>query len=158
MSDEEPLNAADRELEAALGGLHPQPAAIDRDRMMFEAGRRTVRHRPIAWQVVSGALAAALVISISLHREPREVERVVYVTSPSREVAPEPVAVAVDAGARRGEPAAEGSYLALRELLLEGSDAVERRPRAVVPAFNPRSRSAASPIARPRFDGVGESL
>ena len=81
MSDEQPLNPAERELEAALGALHPAQVPIDRDRMMFEAGRCSVRPRrgPIVWQTLSSALAAALVVSVSLHRQPREVERVVYV-------------------------------------------------------------------------------
>lgn len=81
MSDEQPLNPAERELEAALGALHPAQIPIDRDRMMFEAGRCSAhpRRRPIVWQTLSGALAAALLVSVSLHRQPRDVERVVYV-------------------------------------------------------------------------------
>src|SRR5688500_18394876 len=56
MSDEGNLNAAERELEAALGALRPSPAAVDRDSLMFEAGRRSVGgRRPLAWQVLSGA-------------------------------------------------------------------------------------------------------
>jgi hypothetical protein len=90
MSDEQPLNAPERELEAALGSLHPAPNAIDRDRMIFDAGRRsaTLPRRPIAWQALSGALAAALLLSISLHRQPRQVERVVYLPATTTTTAP----------------------------------------------------------------------
>jgi hypothetical protein len=126
MSDEEDLNAGERELECALGALHPHPPAIDRDRIMFEAGQRSVHpqyRRPVAWPVISGALAAALLVSVSLHRAPRYVERIVRVpvdspstTTPDRTDAT-PTAATWDLTAH---PAVESSppptsYLILRK-------------------------------------------
>ena len=154
------MNAAERELEAALGALRPLPAAIDRDRLMFEAGRRSAEgRRPVAWQVMSGALAAALLLSISLHRAPREVERVVYVTSPAVGRAPDvATSVAADVDRRPTEGPAKASYFMLRGRLLEGgSDAIEAR-RSVAPVVNPRARTVDPMLARPGRGNGGESL
>ena len=160
MSDEGNLNAAERELEAALGALRPSPAAVDRDSLMFEAGRRSVGgRRPVAWQVLSGALAAALLVSVSLHRAPHEVERVVYVTAPAVERAADlPTSVAADVDPRPTEGPAKASYFILRGRLLEGgSDAIEAR-RSVAPVVNPRARAADTMLARPGRGNGGESL
>ena len=160
MSDEGRLNAAERELEAALGALRPSPPAIDRDRLMFEAGRRSIAvRRPVAWQVLSGALAAALLLSLSLHRAPREVERVVYVTTPAVERASDVrTSVAADAGRRPTEGPEKASYFILRGRLLEGgSDAIEAR-RSVAPVVNPRAWTADPMLARPNRGNGGESL
>jgi hypothetical protein len=65
------LDPVEREIESALASLTPAPARIDRDRLMFEAGRRDAmnafRRRVNGWRVVTGALAAGLLASVSLH-------------------------------------------------------------------------------------------
>jgi hypothetical protein len=159
MSDERPLSAAERELEAALGALRPSTARIDRDQLMFEAGRQSgCRRGPVVWQVLSGALAAALVMSVSLHRTPREVERVVYVTTPAAQRAPDVPTVAMDVNDRRAEGPAKASYFVLRGRLLDGgTDAIETR-RPVVPVLNPRSTTSDPFLARPNLSSRGESL
>ena len=40
MENENPLTPEDRALEASLARLRPVRTGIDRDRLMFEAGRR----------------------------------------------------------------------------------------------------------------------
>jgi hypothetical protein len=128
MSDEGPLNPADRELEAALGALHLSPTPIDRDQLMFEAGRRSVppQQRPIAWQALSGALAAALLLSLTLHRpSPLDVERIAYVPSATSSAPVQPQApTQTDEFAPRttliyAAPApTASSYLTLRQRVL----------------------------------------
>lgn len=72
-------------LEAALASLAPRPAAIDRDRLMYEAGRASVStvqmvtHGRWAWPAAfsaMSALAASLFLVLML-RPPVVVERVV---------------------------------------------------------------------------------
>jgi hypothetical protein len=64
MQNTDGLMPMDRELEAALGGLYVTPATISRDRVMFDAGRASVRHRSHLWQGSSCVLALLLLISI----------------------------------------------------------------------------------------------
>ncbi len=74
-----------RAFEAALASLAPRPSALDRDRLMYEAGRASVGAMPVAptsrwaWPVAfSGmsAVAASLFLALWL-RPPAVVERVV---------------------------------------------------------------------------------
>ncbi len=64
MQNENGLTPAERELEAALGGLKPARASLNRDRVMFLAGRNSVRGQRRAWQGAAACLAVALVVSI----------------------------------------------------------------------------------------------
>ena len=59
MQEPTPLTPAELELEAALGSLRPAPPGIDRDRLMFSAGRASVRNPVRRWPAASAALAAA---------------------------------------------------------------------------------------------------
>lgn len=57
--------------ESALRSLIPAPAAIDRDRLMFEAGRRAARQR--GWPIAAGgfaAIAALLAVRLASAPEP----------------------------------------------------------------------------------------
>ena len=49
-----PLSPEERELEAALASLTPADACQQRDRLMFEAGRRSIRHRLWLWRSATG--------------------------------------------------------------------------------------------------------
>src|SRR6516225_6587980 len=88
-----PLN--DPALEAlagALRGLAPRPAEIDRDRLMFHAGRASAP-RGWAWPLATAASAAAAVALALLlwarpEPPPRIVERVVYVPAALPDEAP----------------------------------------------------------------------
>jgi hypothetical protein len=60
------------DLEASLAGLSPSPAALDRDRLMFQAGRASVGVRWL-WPACTGAAvltAAALALVLVLRPAP----------------------------------------------------------------------------------------
>lgn len=78
------LTAADRELELALSGLAPADTAIDRDQLMFNAGRASAAARSAStslWVLrgVAASLAIGLGTSLLWRPAPRVVERVSYV-------------------------------------------------------------------------------
>jgi hypothetical protein len=121
-------------LSTALGGLAPAAAAIDRDRLLFEAGRRSVR-RPWASPMLTGVFAVlAIGFGVRLMTAPPQVQTV-YVVEASRErERPEflnsklefrtPVAEAP------GSPRAGAEYLHLRDQVVRfGADSL---PAAVV--------------------------
>ena len=63
MHKEEDLTPAERELESALGRLKPAASTLDRDELMFNAGRLAAgRARP--WQIFSVVLMALLLCSV----------------------------------------------------------------------------------------------
>jgi len=64
MQNENGLTPAERELEGALGGLRPTRAVVDRDHVMFVAGRGSVRRQRRVWQGISTCLALMLAVSI----------------------------------------------------------------------------------------------
>ena len=73
-------------LEAALAALVPRAERLDRDRLMFEAGRESVLKSASrgrwAWPALSTAmtaLAGARLVLLVHRPEPRVVERIVYV-------------------------------------------------------------------------------
>lgn len=66
MRHEENLSPAEKALESALGQLKPASTALNRDEMMFNAGRATAPNsRP--WQMLSGVLTALLLASVLVH-------------------------------------------------------------------------------------------
>ena len=83
-------------IEAALGLLAPSKNQLDRDRLMFEAGRAA--HRPASsrrwtWPAISAGLSIGLAVALMSRPDPRVIERVVYVReSPSP---PEPAPVVI---------------------------------------------------------------
>jgi hypothetical protein len=73
--------------EAALAAVGPAPARLDRDALMYAAGRRSVR-RDWRWPALAGVLA---VVSLALVTRmivagPRVVERIVVVHESAAEV------------------------------------------------------------------------
>jgi hypothetical protein len=126
-------------LEAALGSLSPVPGRIDRDRLLFQAGQRTMHRRQWLWP---GATAALALVSLTLGGErlirpqPGAVEHVVYVRvevpAAHETVAALPrtpieaeVAAAEEAGAGPGGT----SYLKLEQQVLRwGLDALPELP------------------------------
>jgi hypothetical protein len=103
-------------LEAALAALAPAAAQIDRDALMFNAGRRsTARGRfwPCA-AALCASVAAGLGAVLALRPEPQGVERVVHVAVP----APPVQAVVVQPPAARTETvSAERAPLSVGALL-----------------------------------------
>ncbi len=87
-------------LESKLAALAPPPSRLDRDQLMFQAGRQQI-HGGRLWPAVSaflGAATLALLVMV-LHRPtPEMMERVVYVSPapkaaalPRPKPAPDPV-------------------------------------------------------------------
>jgi hypothetical protein len=81
----EPLNPDLSALEASLRTLAPTPAAVDRDRLMYAAGRASA---PRAWAwplaaVTSTLAACVLGVLLLLRPESRPAERIVYVPVPA---------------------------------------------------------------------------
>jgi hypothetical protein len=71
-------------LSNLLGGLAPRPSAVDRDRLLYEAGRRSVR-RSRLWPVIAGMFAILSVdLGARLAYAPPRTE-IVYVTKSADE-------------------------------------------------------------------------
>jgi hypothetical protein len=62
MQDETRLTPSEREIEAALGGLKPARAPMNRDRLMFCAGRMSARRQNRIWQGISVCLGIVLLL------------------------------------------------------------------------------------------------
>ncbi len=75
MFEKNPLTPAERELEAALRLLHPVPLAPDREKLVFELGRRAGRQRTWIWQSTTAALAASLLLTFILRPAPVQRDR-----------------------------------------------------------------------------------
>ena len=57
MSDQDELNPAERELEAALKSLTPRPARLDPVAAAYSAGQRSARREVRRWRVATAAMA-----------------------------------------------------------------------------------------------------
>jgi len=141
-------------LSAALGGLTPAPPALNRDRLLFEAGRRAGRRR--AWPLAAcafAALSAGLGLRLATVPAPAPVERVVYVPASRERQRPEdeklvqpPVAHAPGSPdqttvfAAIPRPAG-ADYLHLRDQVVRfGADSLPPPPAAAPPAPTPVER------------------
>jgi hypothetical protein len=70
-----------KSVETAFRALLPATPAIARDRMLYEAGRRSVTHR--GWPILTGVFAAAsLVLGVRVVTTPKPVTQVVYLPAP----------------------------------------------------------------------------
>ena len=73
MYKEENLSPAEKALESALGPLKPLANTMNRDELMFNAGRASVgRKRP--WKILSGTLTILLLCSILIHTQTNGVQ------------------------------------------------------------------------------------
>lgn len=109
------LGSAEREIEEALGRLRLPVTTIDRDRLMFEAGRRSMGGHLSAWRAMSLLFFVGIGLSWAIRPAPQTVERVVYVANPSQQA----LAVASSFDLHGA------SYLRLqRKVLREGLDAL----------------------------------
>jgi hypothetical protein len=99
--DDAGLTAAERELARALRGLRPAaPRGIDRDAMLFEAGRAAASRSLFRWRMTAAAAgvlaAAAGVMFAGRLGEPKVVREVVYVDRPASAPASQPRRVQPD--------------------------------------------------------------
>ncbi len=137
--------------EAALATLAPAPAALDRDRLMFQAGRSAPAGCHWGWPVATGvlAVAAAALVLVMVMRPPVVTETVVVRVPVEPAPAPpppkavteppgSPEVAALQTGARETESAAPAGYLRLQEQILHwGLDALPSGPLAAAPAEAP---------------------
>ncbi|MBN1764597.1 MAG: hypothetical protein JW860_05015 [Sedimentisphaerales bacterium] len=70
MSNQENLTPAQQELESALAALQPGSSVINRDLLLFRAGRKSVRRHNRLWQTLTGTLAVMLAISLGYRPAP----------------------------------------------------------------------------------------
>lgn len=129
-------------LTAALGGLAPARPALDRDRLLYEAGRRSARRRPWTWPAAAGLFAVLSAgLGVRLATLPVPQPQVVYVSRPAAPEQP-PVASTETPPDSRADmlaagPRSAGGYLGLRDLVVRfGADGL--------PA------AASGPVAAPR--------
>lgn len=97
-TDESEDQAVLNDLETALAALAPVRGRLDRDRLMYEAGRAAARPSPRKWMAVAASLALVATgegALLALRPEGRVVERVVVVREPAEPPKVRPVAVAV---------------------------------------------------------------
>lgn len=112
------------ELERRLAGWQPSTFGLDRDRMLFAAGRNSASHgwKKLAWPALSGGLAIlATVLGISLVRERSVRLEIVSGLKPARPDIHDRHVVLAD-NAPVAEPPAPASYLATSHLLSDGLD------------------------------------
>jgi hypothetical protein len=116
-----------KKLESALSGLTPRPVHLDRDGLLFEAGRRSVGPSWIWPGAALGMTAVASLLLVALVSRPTP-ERVIQIVhepapaQPERPVAP-PVAVAPETDEHPVHPS---SYWWLQQIALR--DGVEQLP------------------------------
>jgi len=124
MNDKNQLSPAQRELEQALSGLQPMGTSIDRDRLMFLAGRRSVR-RGYFWPGLTTVFAAAFVVSLAMQLPSGHIQ---YAKHPGLEGKPITLTVSESiAGDRetRSPSSSRPNYLDLRDkVLARGLDAL----------------------------------
>lgn len=141
MYDEEEMNPALRELEAALRRTQPAKTGLNRDHLMFNAGRASARSsRP--WQALSGVLMALLLGALFVRPDPSG-------TSPpslGRET------MAVNPRSLEAEAEAEGlatvtdqvTYLRLRRQVIRGG-------LGALPSNTAGSTESAHPLNREKW-------
>jgi len=151
MQERENLTPAERELAAALGTLRPAGVSVDRDRLMFLAGRAAAGRGSRAWQCLAVLLAAGLGVLLAVRPGPRETERLVYRTieRPAHQAVTQPPLhlAMLTPDQLRGH----ADYLKLRqEVLTRGLDALPA-PRAVVGPAEPAETIERLLGTRPRM-------
>jgi hypothetical protein len=106
-------------VEAVLGSLAPAPGRLDRDRVMFQAGRAAPR-RSLAragWPALAACLAAVATgegALLSSRPAIRYVDRVVVVREPASSPAPAPSPVPIAGPEPEPEPKLAGNFLEAR--------------------------------------------
>ena len=121
-------------IEEALASLRPAVGGLDRDRLMWEAGRAS-RRTPLVWPLATAAVALVAVALAAWPRqapEARVVERIVYVTpapsAPAQAVLLVAPAVLAAEPPETWQPSGPG-YVALRNAVLaRGIDALPEAP------------------------------
>jgi hypothetical protein len=72
MQDHDRLTPGEREMEAAWRDLTPSVLSLNRDQVMFQAGRASTSRQNRLWQAVSSSLAVLLLVSIVSRPTPHQ--------------------------------------------------------------------------------------
>lgn len=125
MHNKDQLPPALEELTSALGRLAPAEVSIDRDRMMFLAGRRSARRGQRFWPCLTTVLTISLCISMLRGFGVERVDRTVPLPKAQLDLAvweSRPTRISWQV---RAPAVGEASYLKLRqEVLAHGLDAL----------------------------------
>ena len=125
MGTRDPLSHAESELAASLAALNPASHGIDRDRLLFDAGRRDASRVRWVWPGLSAMLMAALVVLLVRPREPQVVERIVHVTAPRPAVEKRAIPAPVWIDEETDDPSDLLAYAKRQqEMLAQGVDAL----------------------------------
>jgi hypothetical protein len=117
------MSGEERELssvEEALAALRPAACGLDRDRLMWEAGRAS-RRTPVAWPLAAAAaalVAVALAVRPGEPPQPQAVERLVYVTAGPAPPTPAPFLRPAATGIVAVRQPPHAGYLELRRAVL----------------------------------------
>jgi hypothetical protein len=151
MQDETRLTPSEREIEAALGGLRPARAPMNRDRVMFDAGRTSARRQNRIWQGVSGCLGIVLLVSVMNRPMTTAVETGTNtVASNVQESLPLSTASQRHDWSDHGRPDAVTDYVRMRRAVLEqGIEAL--------PAPSPAPSFYDEPLMRERLKRIPSS-
>lgn len=137
------LTPTEREIEAALGGLHISHAGVSRDAVMFDAGRASARRRDRLWQGASSVLALLLLVSVLSRSDDR-------ISQPPPETVaqlpPVPVSRAVAA-----DPVDTERARAFREYIRTRRAVLDRGVEAIEASSGTRD-SFAPPLTRESLD------
>jgi hypothetical protein len=112
-NSEEELPPELKAMEAELSALRPRDDRLDRERLVFLAGRASTAGRPAmgrwAWPAAFAgmtAVAAGLLVALVLRPEPEVVERIRIVTVPAEAQVDEPSSLTEEVGDEADSPAA----------------------------------------------------
>jgi hypothetical protein len=131
-----------KKLESALSGLTPRPVHLDRDGLLFEAGRRSVRPSWLWPGAALGMTAVASLLLVALVSRPDPTpERVIQIvhepapTQPERPVVPPVVGIGQETDEHPVHPS---SYWWLQQIALR--DGVEQLPTPEIDRGRKQSR------------------
>lgn len=143
MQDHEGLTQVERKLETVLAGFKPYVATVDRDHLMFEAGRASARPGHRLWQGLTSLLAVMFLVSILVRPKP------VAVDAPPTLVANH----VARATPLQLEPADEERLEALRQYVRTRRTVLERGIEALTtPSATRRPSAGTPPMTRESLD------
>ena len=138
MPNQEYLDPAERELEAALARLDPSRAAIDRDALLFHAGQASVRRHCRAWQSASALLGGCLALALIWQPTLRPTAPIVSTPAQSPMAAELGETVLAPAPRPFDAPEREATYITLRnEVLACGIDVLPEPPTLAATSTEP---------------------
>ena len=142
MRNDNGMTPLERELEATLGGLTPARSNVNRDQVMFCAGRASIRRRNHLWQGLSSTLAVLLLVSIVSRPQPA-----------AREPRPDTIVRSMPSPPSR--PAAtvdENRLEAFRQYVRTRRAVLDRGVDAIPTSSGLRDRSFDPPMTRENLD------